>query len=139
MNKKYDKDYQHLIEKLNDLFLLEKGEPEDNAEPLKGIIVEKRKLIENIPLEELKKIKSKVRMGVIGIDYLDEKEKFQLADIVKNRKLNYRQAVWRMVGEINAKKIMENYEKFMIKNEMFHTVYLYKGLQEPVKVIYENR
>ena len=49
MNKKYDKDYQHLIEKLNDLFLLEKGESEDNAEPLKGIIVEKRKLIENIP------------------------------------------------------------------------------------------
>lgn len=139
MKKRYDKDYQHLIEKLNDLFTMDKNEGEDNAEPLKGIIVEKHKQIENMPLEELKKIKTKVRMGVTDIDYLDEKEKFRLTDIIKNRKLNYKQAVWRMVGDIDGKKIMENYEKFMRNNEMFRTVYLYKGLEEPVKVIYENR
>lgn len=142
MKKKYDKDYKLLIEKLNDLFEIDKdkNEKEENpAEQLKGIIVEKHKQIENIPTEELKKIKAKVKLGVTDIDYLTEKEKFQLEDINKNKKLSYKQAVWRMVGEIDSKKIMENYEKFMQNNEIFRTVYLYKGLEEPVKVIYANR
>lgn len=141
MKKRYDKDYQHLIEKLNDLFMMDKDEGEEKAalEPLKGIFVEKQKQIENMPLDELRKIKTKVRVGVTDIDYLDEKEKFLLTDIVKNGKLSYKEAVWRMVGDINGRKIMDNYEKFMRNNEMFRTVYLYKGLEEPVKVIYENR
>ena len=44
-----------------------------------------------------------------------------------------------MVGDIDRNKIMENYEKFMTNNEIFRMVYLYKGLAEPVKVIYANR
>lgn len=139
MKRRYDKDYQELIEKLNDLFMMDKNEGESNVEPLRGIIVEKRKLIEDMPLEELNKVKSKVRLGVTDIDYLDEKEKFRLTDIIKNRKMNYKQAVWRMVGDIDRNKIMENYEKFMTNNEIFRMVYLYKGLAEPVKVIYANR
>lgn len=134
MSEKYDENYQHIMEKLNDGSTPEKGEAEKNmVSSVEKTDGSQKK--EKTPLEESKKENSAVKKMV----RLDEQEKFQLTDIIKHRKLSYKQAIWRMVGEINTKKIMENYEKLMSKNEVLRTVYRYKAVSQPMKVVYESR
>lgn len=137
MAKRYDADYKELISQLNDAF--SKKNSSVRLEMFDNLLSEKKKCIEDMPSEELRKIKSKIHSGVTDIAYLTEQEKVMLNDIAGCRSLNYRQVVWSMIGTIRMNQIMEDYTKFMENNEIFRTVYLYKGLEKPVRVVYENR
>lgn len=139
MARRYDSDYQCLISKLNDAFSDSKNEKAANLTVFHNVVPEKQKLIEEMPYEELRKIQGKIRSGVEDIAYLTEKEKEMLEEINGFRSLNYKLVVWHMTGTINMQQIMSDYSKFMQKNEVFRTVYLHKGLEEPVRVVYQNR
>lgn len=137
MAKRYDTDYKELIIQLNES-VSKKNTPADLG-VFGSLMPERKKRIENMPGDELWKIKSRIHSGVTDIAYLTEQEKEMVKDIVGNRSHNYRQVIWCMSGNICTKQIMENYAKFLEKNEIFRTVYLYKGLKKPVRVVYENR
>lgn len=137
MAGRYDKDYQNVVAKLNEAFL--KDKKEENKQVVEEISVEKRKQIEELPKEELKIIKSKLSQEVQSTGYLSEKEKMLLEDIQKFMKLKYKVAVWKMTGTVKIKEIMTAYTKLVQENEPFRTAYLYKGLKEPVRVVYKSR
>lgn len=132
MAGRYDKDYQNVVAKLNEAFSKEKKIMEE-------VPVQKCKLIEGLPGEELKIIKGKLSQGVQNIEYLSEKEKLLLEDVHQYMKLNYKVMVWKLTGFIDMKEIMSCYSRLVLENEAFRTVYLYRGLREPVRVVYEAK
>lgn len=133
MAGRYDKDYQNVVEQLNEAFMKDRNDQEEE------VLVQKRNLVKEMPTEEKKTIKDKLGQGIQNISYLDEKEKQLLEDVQEHRRLNYKVTVWKMTGIVNMKKVMSAYTKLTQENEAFRTVYLYKGLEYPVRVVYEAK
>lgn len=137
--RRYDEDYKNLVTRLNQAYAQSQGDGTVNLDLFEKMDAEKQNYIENMPYLDIRRIGSKVRSNVLDIGYLTKEEKQLLEDIQNGRKTKYRQVVFRLVGDVDIKKIMKQYEQFMMKEQVFRTVYLYKGLQEPVRVVCENR
>lgn len=138
MAEKYDEEYWYFITKLKDSFSQNRNDRTVNLTAFDKLKPEKRKLIEDMPLEELKKIAAKVSADVVDIDYLTQDERLLLGEIREGRKLKYKQVVCRLTGKIQMKQIMDGYAKMMQEQQLFRTAYLHKGLENPVKVVYAN-
>lgn len=138
MEKRYDNDYQRIINRLNYEFQKNKSGKESTENTLEDIIPDKEKLIEKLPRPELIKIRRKLRSGVEDIDLLTQDEKNLFKEISENKSHSYNTVVLKLTGEIDTKKIMKSYSDFINRNKVFRTVYFHKGMQEPLKVIYEN-
>lgn len=139
MAGRYDEEYTYFLSKLNDTYERNKSERGRDSEAFKDILPDKQKLIDEMPYEEFRKVKAKIRYGVTDIGYLTNKEQLLLENINDYSKLNFKVAAWRLTGPINAKQFMKNYVQIIQKYEVFRTVYLYKGLKEPVRVVYQNK
>lgn len=139
MSGRYDKDYQNVVDKLNEAFLKDRKDLEEDKKPLEVILLQNHKQMKELPGNEKKAIKDKLGQRIQNISYLDEKEKQLLEDVRENRKLNYKVTAWKMTGIVNMKKIMSAYTKLTQENETFRTVYLYREQMEPVRVVYEAK
>ena len=137
--QRHDEDYKQVISKLNGAFEQNKQDQAVNPGIFDKMDSEKQKLIEELPYEEIRKIGMKVHSKITDISYLTKEERKLLEDIREGRKTKYKQVVYRLTGEINPELIMKRYSSFVKSEAVFRTLYLYKGLQEPVRVVCENR
>lgn len=138
MAERYDEEYWYFISKLKDSFSQNRNDRSVNLTVFDRLKPEKRKLIEDMPLEELERIASKVSADVKDIDYLTQDERLLLGEIKEGRKQKYKQVVCRLKGKIQIKQIMDGYAKMMQEQQIFRTFILHKGLKNPVKVVYES-
>ncbi|MDD6207568.1 MAG: condensation domain-containing protein [Clostridiales bacterium] len=136
---KYDEKYREVILKLNEAFSQKKDDELANFTAHDKMDAEKQKLIEEIPSKEIRKIGAKVRSNIVDIGYLTKEENHLLEEIKKGRKNKCKQAVYRLVGNVDVEQIMEKYTEFLKEDPIFRTAYLYKGLEKPVRVVCETR
>ena len=137
--QRYDEDYRNLVSKLNSAYEQSRNNAPAYMAAFGRMNADNRELIEGMSAEEVRKIGAKIRANVTDISYLTKDEKNLLNEIKKGKKTKYRQAVCRLTGKINTEQIMQNYTEYMWDEPALRTVYLYKGLQEPVRVVCENR
>lgn len=137
--QRYDEAYVELVSKLNSAFDKKKDEKRTHLSYFEKVDAEKQQFIENMPYEEIRKVAMKVRSAVKDIEYLTETEKMLISDIKKGRKTGCKQVVYRLKGKMDIGQIMKGYVNFVQSDAVFSTVYLYKGMVEPVKVVCENR
>lgn len=136
---RYDGDYRNLVSKLNSAYARCQSKKTVNLSSFDKMSSEKQKFIEELPYEEVRKIGEKIRSNVTDISYLTKDEKQLLKEIKEGKKIKYRQAVCCMTGKVDKEQIMQSYHQFLWDESVYRTVYLYKGLQEPVRVVCENR
>ncbi|MDY3909248.1 MAG: cyclic nucleotide-binding domain-containing protein [Eubacterium sp.] len=137
--QQYDEDYRTLISKLNGAFVEKQTGRASELAVFEGINSEKKKFIKSMPDEEIGKIGAKVRSNVTDITYLTKEEKQLLEEIKTGKKIKYKLVAFRLVGNIDTDEIMKQYIHNIWEEPAFRTVYLYKGLEEPVKVVCEAR
>lgn len=135
----YDEDYRTLISKLNGAFVQKQKEKMVNPAVFEKLDYEKQNFIKSLPEVEIQKIGAKVHSPVTDICFLSQEEKQLVREIEFGRKRSYRQVAFRLVGNIDIEQIMKRYARNIWEEPAFRTVYLYEGLQEPVKVVCENR
>ena len=138
MTERYDEKYNYYVSRLSGAFSQERNDMIANLQVFDKARLKKRNIVESMPYEELRKIREKVRSEVTDISYLTEKQEEMIKIWDEGRRREYRQFIWRLRGDIDIKKIMQNYVKFIQSDETFRTVYLYKGLQRPVRVVCES-
>lgn len=135
----YEEDYRSLISKLNGAYVANRNAKTANLVAFEKLDAEKQKMIKDMPEEEIQKIGEKVRFQITDICYLSQEEKQLLQEIKNGRKANYRQVAFRLVGNVDSEQIMKQYNRNLRDEPVFRTFYLYKGLQQPVRIVYENR
>lgn len=135
--RRYDEDYRYFVSRLNTAYD-KAGSAKASGPALSASISNKtHKFIENMPSGDMQKIGARIRSRVADISYLEENEKELLKEIRMGKQLNYRQALCCMTGDIQPDKIMRAYNQLWNSEAVFRTVYLYKGLKEPVRVVCE--
>lgn len=137
--RRYDEDYVSLVKKLNNAFAESQNSKVDSLEAFARMNGEKQKLVDDMPYEEIRKISFKVHSKITDINYLTQDEEMLVKAVQSGRKNKYKQVVYRLVGNIDIGQIMERYTEFLQSEEVFQTFYLYEGLENPVKVVCENR
>ena len=139
MEKRYDTDYQEIINQLNDEFQKGQNSMQSTENAFVDIFPDNNRILENLPKSELIKIRRKLQSNVEEIDLLTQDEKDLLNKINESESHHYKTVVLKLTGEIDTKKIMKNYAEYIRRNKAFRAVYFHKGMQNPVRVIYESR
>lgn len=138
LEKQYDVDYQKIINQLNDEFQKNQNSTQSTESAFVDILPDQNMILEKLPKSELIKIRRKLQSNVEEIDLLTQDEKDLLNKINESESHHYKTVVLKLTGEIDTKKIMKNYAEYIRRNKAFRTVYFHKGMQNPVKVIYES-
>lgn len=135
--RRYDEDYRYFVSRLNSAY--DKRESRKASGPALSDRISRstHKFIEDMSGSDMQKVSAKVRSRVADISFLTKEEKELLGEIRKGKQLNYRQAICRMTGEIRTDKIMNAYNQLWNSESVFRTVYLYKGMETPVRVVSE--
>lgn len=138
MEERYDEEYWYLITKLKDSFTQNPNCHDVKRSVFDRLSPDKQKLIEDLPLEDQRKLADRACRTIVDIDFLTETE-VQLLDEIRNgRKQNYKQVICRLTGKIDWKRIRRGYAELLEAYPLLRTVFFYKGLQKPVKAVYEN-
>lgn len=135
--RRYDEDYRYFVSRLNSAY--DKRGSRDASGPAFSDRISRstHKFIEDMSGSDMQKVGAKVRSRVADISFLTKEEKEMLNEIKKGKQLSYRQAICRMTGEIRTDKIMRAYNQLWNSEAVFRTVYLYKGMETPVRVVSE--
>lgn len=138
MEERYDEEYWYLITRLKDSFTQDPNHHDVKRSVFDRLSPNKQKLIEELPLEEQRKLADKACRTIVDIDFLTETEEQILNENKSGRKQNYKQVICRLTGKIDLKRIGRGYAELLESYPLLRTVFFYKGLQKPVKVVYEN-
>ena len=135
----YDEDYRTLISQLNGAFHQKKNDKMLNPAVFENLTQEKKQFVKALPKEEIQKIGAKVHSPVTDICFLSEQEAELIEEVKAGRKCSYKQVAFRLVGNIHIEEIMKRYARNIWEEPAFRSVYLYEGLETPVKVVCETR
>lgn len=136
--QRYDENYRNLILKINDAFTQNQNTVSARLEAFEKVEAEKKKFIENMPYEEIRKIGAKIRTSVTDVSYVTEEEEELIKEIRAGRKRSYKQVIFQMTGEVHRQQILKNYQQLIQNEPVFRTLYLYDGLEKPVRVVVEQ-
>ncbi|MGN0412248.1 MAG: condensation domain-containing protein [Lachnospiraceae bacterium] len=138
MEEQYDEKYWHLITSLKDSFTQNPNDSHVNFSVFDRLPPDKQALIEELPLEEKKKLAGKIVKPIEDMDFLTDAEEQLLEEIGSGKKQNYKQVICRLTGKTDLNRIRKGYAELMKTYPLLRSVLLYKGLQKPVKVVYES-
>lgn len=133
--QRYDENYQYLISRLSSVSTQDE---EDRQSVFDKLDSSAQSLIESMSPGDIHRIAASVHSALLDIASLTEEEAKLIEEIRKGKKTSYRQAIWRLTGEVCAKQAIQNYNELIGSEPAFHTFYLYEGMEKPVRIVCES-
>lgn len=94
-------------------------------------------ILDSMSPTDLYQLRLRCRPHIETMSWLSYKEEKIVSYIQRGERTRFRQEVWRVTGEIDTQKILENYNKTVEKVKAFRTYFMYQNLSRGVKVVNE--